>query len=92
MLCRQPAELYSLLDRGLIEEGMKADINIIDFEALKLHTPLVVYDLPAGGKRFLQNADGICATIKAGEVIYQDNQATGALPGKLLRGQQVDPR
>jgi N-acyl-D-amino-acid deacylase len=48
--------------------------------------------LPAGGKRFLQNADGICATIKAGEVIYQDNQATGALPGKLLRGQQGDPR
>jgi N-acyl-D-aspartate/D-glutamate deacylase len=92
MLCRQPAELYSLLDRGLIAEGMKADINILDFDALKLHTPHVVYDLPAGGKRFLQNADGICATIKAGEVIYQDNQATGALPGKLLRGQQGDPR
>ena len=92
MLCRQPAELYSLLDRGLIAEGMKADINIIDFDALKLHTPHVVYDLPAGGKRFLQNADGICATIKAGEVIYADNKATGALPGKLLRGRQPDPR
>jgi N-acyl-D-aspartate/D-glutamate deacylase len=92
MLCRQPAELYSLLDRGLIEEGLKADVNVIDFDALKLHTPHVVFDLPAGGKRFLQNADGIVATIKAGEIIYENNKATGALPGKLLRGQQPDPR
>ena len=92
MLSRQPAELYSLLDRGLIAEGLKADLNVIDFAALKLHTPHVVYDLPAGGKRFLQRADGINYTIKAGEVIYENNEATGALPGKLLRGQQLDPR
>jgi len=92
LLCRQPAELYSLLDRGLVAEGLKADINIIDFDALKLHTPHVVYDLPAGGKRFLQNADGIIATVKAGKIIYENNKATGALPGKLLRGQQRDPR
>ncbi|MCX2980753.1 amidohydrolase [Halieaceae bacterium IMCC14734] len=92
MLCRQPAELYSLLDRGLLEEGLKADINILDFEALALHTPHVVYDLPAGGKRFLQDADGISATIKAGQIIYENNKATGALPGKLLRGKQDDPR
>lgn len=92
MLCRQGAELYSLLDRGLLQEGLKADLNIIDFEALKLHTPHIVYDLPANGKRFLQNADGIVATIKAGEVIYENGAATGALPGRLLRGQQPDPR
>ncbi len=92
MLTRQPAELYSLNDRGVLEQGMKADINIIDFEHLKLHTPHIVHDLPAGGKRFLQRADGIKTTIVAGEIIYQDGVATGAMPGKLVRGQQSDPR
>ena len=92
MLCRQPAELYSLLDRGLLAEGYKADINILDFEALALHTPHVEYDLPGGGKRFLQHADGICATIKAGEVIFENNMPTGALPGQLLRGKCEEPR
>lgn len=88
LLTRQPAELYSLADRGLLAKGMKADINLIDFAALRLHTPHIAHDLPAGGKRFLQNADGFIATIKSGQVIYQNNQATGALPGKLLRGSQ----
>jgi len=92
MLTRQPAELYSLNDRGILAVGMKADINIIDFENLKLHTPHIVHDLPAGGKRFLQNADGIKATIVSGEVIYADGVPTGALPGKLIRGQRLDPR
>jgi N-acyl-D-aspartate/D-glutamate deacylase len=92
MLTRQPAELYSLNDRGILAEGMKADINIIDFENLKLHTPHIAHDLPAGGKRFLQNADGIKATIVSGEVIYADGEPTGALPGKLIRGQRLDPR
>ena len=88
MLTRQPAELYSLLDRGLVAEGLKADINVIDFDALKLHTPHIVHDLPAGGKRFLQHADGIIATIKAGEIICENGKMTGALPGKLVRGRQ----
>ena len=92
MLTRQPAELYSLNDRGLIAVGLKADINIIDFDALQLHTPHIVHDLPAGGKRFIQNAEGIAATIVSGEVIYRDGEATGALPGSLIRGQQKDPR
>jgi N-acyl-D-aspartate/D-glutamate deacylase len=92
MLTRQPAELYSLYDRGLIEEGLKADINVIDFECLKLKTPHIVDDLPAGGRRFLQDAEGIEFTIKAGEVIYENGRSTGALPGKLLRGIQADPR
>jgi len=89
MLCRQPAELYSLLDRGLIKEGMKADVNVIDFDELKLRTPHIVHDLPAGGRRFLQNADGIDMTIKAGEVIYENGEATGALPGRLVRSTQL---
>ena len=92
LLTRQPAELYSLQDRGLLLVGMRADVNIIDFANLKLRTPNIVNDLPAGGKRFLQNADGIVATIKSGEVIYSNGEATGALPGKLVRGQQADPR
>lgn len=89
MLCRQPAELYSLHDRGLIKEGMKADVNVIDFDELKLRTPHIVHDLPAGGRRFLQNADGIDITIKAGEVIYENGEATGALPGRLVRSSQL---
>ena len=92
MLCKQPSELYSLNDRGQIAEGLKADVNVIDFDNLKLRTPHIVHDLPAGGKRFLQNADGIELTIKAGEVIYEQGEATGALPGKLVRGSQQDPR
>jgi N-acyl-D-amino-acid deacylase len=92
LLTRQPAELYSLLDRGLIKVGYKADLNIIDIGALSLKTPHIVFDLPAGGKRFLQNADGIAATIKAGDVIFENGEATGALPGKLIRGMQQDPK
>jgi N-acyl-D-aspartate/D-glutamate deacylase len=81
-----------LYDRGVLAQGMKADINVIDFENLRLHRPHIVHDLPAGGKRFLQRADGIKATIVSGEIIYQDGEATGALPGKLIRGAQNDPR
>ena len=92
MLTQQPAQLYSFDDRGLLARGMKADINIIDFEQLKLQTPYIVHDLPAGGKRFLQDAKGIIATIVSGEIIYRNGEATGALPGKLVRGRQTDPR
>jgi N-acyl-D-aspartate/D-glutamate deacylase len=87
MLCRQPAELYSFHDRGMIAEGLKADINVIDFANLKLQTPHLVHDLPAGGKRFLQKADGIDVTIKSGVVTYENGTATGSLPGRLVRGQ-----
>ncbi|MDA0761908.1 MAG: amidohydrolase family protein [Proteobacteria bacterium] len=85
MLTQQPAELYSLTDRGRIAVGLKADINVIDLEALKLKTPHIVADLPAGGKRFLQNAVGVDMTMVSGEVIYRNGTATGALPGKLVR-------
>ena len=91
LLTRQPAELYSLKDRGLIAPGYKADINLIDYDALSLKTPHIVHDLPAGGKRLLQHANGIVSTMVSGTVIYQSGEATGALPGKLVRGQQQDP-
>jgi N-acyl-D-aspartate/D-glutamate deacylase len=92
MLTRQPAELYSLLDRGLLAEGMLADLNVIDFDALALRTPHIVADLPAGGRRFLQEADGLEVTVKSGTIIYRAGAHTGALPGALLRGRRADPR
>ena len=67
---------------------MKADINIIDFDRLQLRTPHIVHDLPAGGMRFMQHADGLVATLVSGRVIYRDGEATGALPGRLVRGRQ----
>ncbi len=91
MITHDPAEFFSLNDRGLLAPGMKADINIIDFDNLKLKTPHIVHDLPAGGSRFLQNADGIEATFVSGQMIYKDNLPTGALPGKLVRGMQEAP-
>ncbi len=92
MLTRQSAELYSLLDRGLVAEGMVADLNVIDFDRLALRTPHIVADLPAGGRRFLQEADGLETTVKSGRVIYRDGGHTGASPGTLLRGKRLDPR
>ena len=91
MITREPAEFFSLKDRGLLAPGMKADINIIDFEKLSLKTPHIVSDLPGGGNRFLQNADGIEATFVSGEMIYSGGEATGALPGKLVRGMRAEP-
>lgn len=92
MLTQQPAELYSLLDRGVVAPGMKADLNVIDVDALKLNTPRIVHDLPAGGKRFVQDAEGIVATVVSGEVIFENGEMTGVLPGKLVRGKQPGPR
>jgi N-acyl-D-aspartate/D-glutamate deacylase len=69
--------------------GMKADVNVIDFAALKLQAPRMVRDLPAGGRRLLQKADGYVATIVNGAVTYRDGVATGALPGRLLRAGRV---
>ena len=91
MITHDPANFFSLLDRGLISSGMKADINIIDVDALKLRTPYIVDDLPGGGSRFLQSAEGIDATFVAGEMIYEKGLATGLLPGRLLRGMQAPP-
>ena len=77
-----------LNDRGVIAPGMKADINVINFDSLKVDTPAMAFDLPAGGKRLLQGAQGYDATIVSGEITYRDGRPTGALPGKLVRGPQ----
>ena len=73
-------------DRGLIREGMTADINVFDPEKIEPQMPLVVNDLPSGAKRLKQYADGILATVIAGKIVLKDKEHTGALPGKLLRG------
>ena len=70
---------------------MKADINIIDFENLRLLAPEITYDLPAGGRRMFQAAEGYRYTIVSGEVIMQDGDATQARPGRLIRGAQAAP-
>ena len=80
------ARLYGLGDRGTLEPGMVGDLNVIDHENLTLHAPRMAYDLPAGGRRLLQDADGYAATVKRGEITRRDGVDTGARPGGLLRG------
>ncbi len=84
-LASDTARAAGLHDRGVLRAGMKADVNVIDFAALKLQAPRMVRDFPAGRRRLLQKADGYAATIVNGEVIYRDGVATGARPGRLLR-------
>ncbi|MFC0588210.1 amidohydrolase family protein [Novosphingobium aquiterrae] len=86
-LTSRPAALIGLTDRGRIAPGMKADLNVIDLERLALHVPTIQYDLPAGGKRMHQRAEGIVATVVSGKVTYRDGLHTGALPGRLVRRQ-----
>lgn len=88
---RDPAVAVGLLDRGVLAPGYKADVNLIDFDRLRLHPPEIVHDLPAGGRRLSQRADGYRATIVSGAVTYRDGVATGDLPGRLVRGAQARP-
>ena len=85
-LTQDTARLYGLHDRGVIAPGYKADINVIDFEQLRLQQPEMVYDLPAGGKRLVQKSRGYDCTICNGEVTFINGEHTGAMPGRLLRG------
>jgi N-acyl-D-aspartate/D-glutamate deacylase len=85
-LTSKPADTVGLCDRGRITVGAKADLNVIDLARLHLHRPSVVRDLPAGGKRLRQGADGYVATIVSGAVTYRDGEPSGALPGRLVRG------
>src|SRR5690606_37824364 len=78
--------LYGLGDRGVVAPGMVGDLNVIDFDRLRLGTPRVVNDLPAGGSRIVQGAEGYEATIKSGVVTFEDGVETGARPGRLVRG------
>jgi N-acyl-D-aspartate/D-glutamate deacylase len=86
------ARTVGLHDRGVIAPGMRADLNVIDFERLRCERPTMAYDLPAGGKRLLQKARGYTATIVAGETIARDGEPTGARPGRLVRGPQPAPK
>ena len=86
--CRDTARQVGLRDRGTLEPGMLADLNVIDFDNLTLRAPEMAYDLPAGGRRLVQRAEGYRATIKRGQVIVRDGQATGSMPGQLVRGPQ----
>src|SRR5262245_35325530 len=79
------ARAVNLFDRGLIAAGMKADFNIIDFDNLRVRAPEMIKDLPAGGSRLEQRADGYLATIVSGEVTYRNGEPTDALPGRLIR-------
>jgi N-acyl-D-aspartate/D-glutamate deacylase len=88
---RRTAELYGFFDRGLLAPGHLADVNVINHEALTLEPPEMVYDLPASGKRLIQRARGYAATIKSGVVVREQDAATGARPGRLLRGPQPSP-
>jgi N-acyl-D-aspartate/D-glutamate deacylase len=90
-MTRDTAELYGLLDRGLLAPGMKADLNLIDLAGLTLHSPVMAHDLPAGGRRLLQHASGYEATVVSGEVTLERGEPTGALPGRLLRGARPAP-
>jgi len=86
--CRDTARLYGLDDRGILAPGYLADINVIDLDAIKLGKPWLAFDLPAGGKRLLQKAEGYVCTIKTGVVTFRDGKWTGATPGGLIRGPQ----
>ena len=91
LLTSVPARVAGLADRGRIAVGYKADLNVIDHAGLTLHKPVITHDLPAGGRRLDQTADGYVATIVSGEVIATDGVPTSARPGRLIRGRQAAP-
>ena len=82
------AKAIGLNDRGQLKPGLKADINVIDYDRLAIGYPEVAYDLPSGGRRLIQRSEGIDATLVAGETVYRDGESTGQYPGRLVRGPQ----
>ena len=88
MQTSETAGLLGINDRGIIEEGYKADINVIDYEGLTLHEPEIINDLPAGGRRLVQKASGYDYTIVSGEIAFIKGEATGELNGRLIRNSQ----
>ncbi|GAB5451572.1 MAG: amidohydrolase family protein [Halioglobus sp.] len=91
MQTSETARQVGLRDRGVLQPGYKADINVIDFDNLSLHAPHIVHDLPAGGRRLMQTASGYNATIISGRVAFREGQSTGELNGRLVRGPQSSP-
>jgi N-acyl-D-aspartate/D-glutamate deacylase len=90
-ISRDSALAIGLRDRGLVANGYKADLNVIDYDRLYVRAPEVVYDLPTGGRRLIQRADGYEATIVSGVPVNRNGEATGALPGRLVRGARAVP-
>jgi len=86
-----PARVAGLADRGRIAVGYKADLNVIDHAALRLHKPVITHDLPAGGRRLDQTADGYVATVVSGAIIAENGVPTAERPGRLVRGRQPAP-
>jgi N-acyl-D-aspartate/D-glutamate deacylase len=86
---KNTAELFELNDRGTLAPGKKADANVIDLDALHIHAPEIIYDLPASGRRLVQKVDGYRYTVCSGQVTYEDGKPTGAMPGVLVRGPQA---
>ena len=87
----ETAQAFGLMDRGILAPGYRADVNVIDYDALSLARPALMRDLPAGGPRLVQRAQGYRATLTAGCVIRRDDASTGALPGRLIRGPRTAP-
>jgi N-acyl-D-aspartate/D-glutamate deacylase len=92
MQTHDTARLYGLNDRGVVAPGMKADLNVIDLDGLRILPPEMVFDLPADGRRMIQRAEGYRATIVNGAVTFENGEATGEMPGRLVRGPQREPR
>ena len=88
---RDTARTVGLLDRGVLAPGYRADVNVIDFDGLVARRPEMIHDLPAGGRRLVQQAEGYVATVAAGQVTYEGGEAAGPLPGRLVRGPQPAP-
>jgi N-acyl-D-aspartate/D-glutamate deacylase len=89
--CHDTAIAVGLADRGVVAPGYKADLNVIDFDGLRLASPEMHFDLPAGGRRLLQRADGYLHTIVSGREVYENGTPTGESPGQLVRGAQLAP-
>ena len=89
MQTSETADFFGFIDRGRLAPGLRADVNLIDFDRLRLHQPEVAYDLPAGGRRLVQRADGYRATLVAGTPVFENGEDTGARPGRLVRASQA---
>lgn len=87
-LTRDGARLFGMHDRGTLEPGMKADVNLIDFDRLQVNHPEMVHDMPAGMPRLMQTANGYVATLVSGEAVQENGKETGARPGKIVRGSE----
>jgi N-acyl-D-aspartate/D-glutamate deacylase len=91
MITHDTAQAAGLADRGILAPGYKGDLNVIDLDRLTLHRPEIVHDLPSGAGRLHQRATGYAATVVNGVVTRSEGEATGAMPGGLVRGQQGAP-